>query len=97
MAKAELGNLTVLYSPPSAANVNCENPRRKPVSHLPGPNWGYPSAFSGMLGKVFLRPPQATPPLHRMCTGLPAFRLARKWTPGAKSRERKKILPKRWT
>src|SRR5579863_10010316 len=33
MALAELGNLTVLYSPPSAANVNCENPRRKPVSH----------------------------------------------------------------
>src|SRR5437660_6214053 len=38
VARAELGNLTARYSPPSAANVNCENPRRKPVSHLPGPN-----------------------------------------------------------
>ena len=46
MAKAELGNLTVLYSPPSAANVNCENPRRKPVSHPLGPKWGRRSGVS---------------------------------------------------
>jgi hypothetical protein len=46
MAKAELGNLTVLYSPPSAANVNCENPRRKPVSHPTRPNWGCRSGVS---------------------------------------------------
>jgi hypothetical protein len=46
MAKAELGNLTVLYSPPSAANVNCENPRRKPVSHSLGPNWSRRSGVS---------------------------------------------------
>jgi hypothetical protein len=51
MAKAELGNLTVLYSPPSAANVNCENPRRKPVSHLPGPNWGCRSGVSHRGGE----------------------------------------------
>jgi len=42
---AELGNLVAWYSPPSAANVNCENPRRKPVSHLLGPNWAFPSGF----------------------------------------------------
>jgi len=39
MARAELGNLTVWYCPPSYAIVNCENPHRKPVSHLSGPNW----------------------------------------------------------
>jgi len=38
MVRAEFGNLIVWYCPPSAANVNCENPRRKPVSHLHGPN-----------------------------------------------------------
>jgi len=36
---AELGNLTVLYCPPSLAVVNCENPRRKPVLHGAGPKW----------------------------------------------------------
>lgn len=36
---AELGNLTVLYSPLSAAVVNCENPLGKPVSHVRCPNW----------------------------------------------------------
>ena len=46
MARAELGNLTVSYCPPSAANVNCENPRRKPVSHPQGPNWGCRGGFS---------------------------------------------------
>ncbi len=53
MALTGLGNLTVLYSPPSAANVNCENPRRKPVSHLPDPNWAYPSHFSGLTMRGF--------------------------------------------
>lgn len=48
---AELGNLTVLYSPPSAANVNCENPRRKPVSHLHGPDRACSSAISLTPGK----------------------------------------------
>jgi hypothetical protein len=43
---AELGNLTVSYSPPSTPNVNCENPRRKPVLHLHDPNWGYPGGIS---------------------------------------------------
>ena len=42
---AELGNLVARYFPPSAGNVNCENPRRKPVSHLPRPNWGCLSGF----------------------------------------------------
>jgi hypothetical protein len=30
---SESGNLTGWYFPLSAANVNCENPRRKPVLH----------------------------------------------------------------
>jgi hypothetical protein len=33
------------YSPPSVAKVNCENPRRKPVLHSLGPNWGDPGGF----------------------------------------------------
>src|ERR1700686_2199877 len=33
------------YSPPSAAKVNCENPRGKPVLHSLGSNWGYPGGF----------------------------------------------------
>src|SRR5579863_9620921 len=36
---AELGNLIAWYFPPSAENVNCENPHRKPALHLPDPNW----------------------------------------------------------
>ena len=48
---AELGNLVAWYSPPSAANVNCENPRRKPVSHLLGPNWAFPSGFWPQPGR----------------------------------------------
>jgi hypothetical protein len=32
---AELGNLTVSYFPLSTANVNCENPHRKPISQPP--------------------------------------------------------------
>ena len=52
MAKAELGNLTARYCPPSAANVNCENPRRKPVSHLPGPNWAERSGFSDLQDAI---------------------------------------------
>ncbi len=31
---AELGNLTVLYSPLSRQIVNCENPHGKPVSNV---------------------------------------------------------------
>jgi hypothetical protein len=76
VALTGLGNLTVLYSPPSVANVNCENPRRKPVSHLRDPNWGYLSQFWGPVCEVFLRPPQGKPVVHRMYTGVQAFRLA---------------------
>ena len=40
------------------------------------------------LGMVFLHSPQTTPILHRMYTGRQAFRLARNWPPGAKSKQR---------
>lgn len=56
MARAELGNLTATYCPPSAANVNCENPRRKPVSHLPGPNWAERSGFSDLQAAISSAP-----------------------------------------
>jgi len=35
---AEWGNLIAQYSPLSEAIVNCENPRRKPVSNVFGLN-----------------------------------------------------------
>jgi len=44
-----MGNLTVVYSPPSAAIVNCENPRRKPVSHPLRPNLGIRGWVSELL------------------------------------------------
>ena len=86
MAKAELGNLTVLYSPPSAANVNCENPRRKPISHRSGPNWAIPSAFSPQPKGFSYTIHNLTPFLHRMYTGRRPFRLARNPHSGAKSK-----------
>lgn len=73
---AELGNLTVLYSPPSLANVNCENPRRKPVSQLDAPDSGFGSRFPKAAGPIFLRPPQDPSFLHRMYTASQGFRLA---------------------
>lgn len=42
---AELGNLTVGYCALSLANVNCENPRRKPVSHPFRPVLGHHGGF----------------------------------------------------
>ncbi len=36
---AELGKPDGSYSPPSMANVNCENPRGKPVLQPVGLNW----------------------------------------------------------
>ena len=88
-ARAELGNLTASYCPPSAAKVNCENPRRKPVLHSLSPNWGHASGFPVLAGGFFLRPPQGKAFLHRMYTGRQGFRLARKPPQGAKSKERK--------
>ena len=35
------------YFPLSGENVNCENPRRKPVLHLPLPDWGWRGGFWG--------------------------------------------------
>jgi hypothetical protein len=43
---AELGNLTASYCAPSAANVNCENPRGKPVLHLRVVNLSQRSGFA---------------------------------------------------
>lgn len=44
---AELGNLTALYCPLSVAIVNCENPHRKPVSHVRSPNRANRRGFYG--------------------------------------------------
>lgn len=42
---AELGNLTALYFALSGENVNCGNPRRKRVPHLPFANLHIRGAF----------------------------------------------------
>ena len=88
MALAELGNLTVSYSPPSTANVNCENPRRKPVSHLDGPNWGRPSGLSSRRGRFSYA-------LHKLrtwftgCTQEGRFSGLRETRPRVQSRKRR--------
>jgi len=46
---AEMGNLTVQYCAPSFEIVNCENPRRKPVSHPRSPNWARGGGFPDPL------------------------------------------------
>lgn len=47
---AELGNLTVQYCALSWENVNCENPRRKPVSQPLRPNWAIRGGFPDPRG-----------------------------------------------
>jgi DNA replication protein DnaC len=85
---AELGNLTVLYSPPSVANVNCENPRRKPVSHLHGPNRAYPSGVSHRRGRFSYA--LHSPPLwFTGCTQASRLSSLRETTPRVQSRERR--------
>ncbi len=87
---AELGNLTVRYCAPSFANVNCENPRRKPVSHPFRPGPGLHRGFRRPSQPVFLQHPQDPPVLHRMYTDSKAFRLAQKVLEGAKSKKTRK-------
>ena len=43
---AELGKPDRSYSAPSVENVNCENPRGKPVLQPTGPNWAYRGGFA---------------------------------------------------
>ena len=83
---AELGNLTASYCAPSAANVNCENPRGKPVLHLRVVNLSQRSGFAPSPVKVFLCAPQDAAVLHRMYTASQGFRLARMHRSGAKSK-----------
>lgn len=56
--------------------------------HSWGPDWGHSRGFPVCAGWVFLRPPQGSALVHRMYTGRPVFRLARRATAGAKSKQR---------
>jgi hypothetical protein len=80
---AELGKPDGWYFAPSMENVNCENPRGKPVLQPAGPNWALGSGFCG----VFLRSPQKPRILHRMYTARQPFRLAQHLPEGAKSKQ----------
>jgi len=90
MVSTELGNLTAWYSPPSGANVNCENPRRKPISHLQGPNRAYRSGFPCHVSGI-------SSALHRTglsCTGCTQPQIPwplREWGTWAQSQSRSLI------
>ena len=80
-----MGKPVATYFPPSAANVNCENPHGKPVLHRGGSELPVDGRFhpqeaapkSAHAAGFFLNPPQKLRPLHRMYTARPALGLAR--------------------
>src|SRR5579864_3290055 len=73
------------YSPPSGAKVNCENPRRKPVLHSLGPNWGYPGGFPLALAR-FSYALHRAPPWFTGCTQVDRVSGLRRTRPRVQSR-----------
>ena len=85
MARAELGNLTVWYCPPSRVNVNCEIRAGSLFRTCPA-RIGPSGAAFRIGGQVFQIRPQRRPRVHRMYTEEFRFRLAQSLLPGAKSK-----------